>query len=76
MLPPEPMILHSARRHGITGDNIAHAWRNPVSSWEMDEGMTMLIGPDRAARLLEVGVVDSDEGPVVVHAMPARSKFL
>lgn len=38
--------------------------------------MTMLIGPDRVARLLELGVVESDEGPVVVHAMPARPKFL
>lgn len=70
------MILHSAHRHGISSADIAHAWRNPISSWEMDEGLTMLIGPDHTARLLEVGVVDSDEGPVVVHAMRARPKFL
>lgn len=26
--------------------------------------------------MLEVGVVASDEGPVIVHAMPVRPKFL
>ncbi|MDR7303380.1 hypothetical protein [Haloactinomyces albus] len=72
----EPVILPSARRHGITDTDMRHAVRNPISAWEMDEGMTMLIGPDTAARLLEVGVVDSNEGPVLVHAMRARVKFL
>lgn len=76
MTPSEPMILHSAHRHGVTNANIAHAWRNPIGSWEVDEGMTILIGPDHTAQLLEIGVVDSDEGPAVVHAMRARSKFL
>ena len=27
-------------------------------------------------RLYEIGVISSDEGPVVVHAMPARDKYL
>lgn len=76
MLPTEPMILRSAHRHGVIDTDIVHVWRNPISSWELEEGMTMLVGPDHAARLLEIGVVDSEEGPVVVHAMEARSKFL
>lgn len=76
MLPSEPMVLRSAHRHGIVDTDIIHAWRHPISSWELDEGMTMLVGPDHTARLLEIGVVDSDEGPVVVHAMEARAKFL
>jgi hypothetical protein len=43
----------------------------------LDEGLTMLVGPDRTgATFIEVGVVDSDEGPVVVHAMPARPRFM
>lgn len=71
------MILHSARRHGIADKDILHAWRHPIKAWEMDEGLTMLIGPDRAARLLEIGVADSvDAGSVIVHAMRARAKFL
>jgi hypothetical protein len=35
----------------------------------------MLIGPDHAGNLLEIGVVVSDGGPVVVHAMPARPTY-
>jgi hypothetical protein len=39
--------------------------------------MTIFVGPDRSARLLEVGVVYADYGtPVIVHAMPARPRFL
>ena len=38
--------------------------------------MTMLVGPDPAGNLFEIGVVSSSDGPVVVHAMPARSKYL
>lgn len=42
----------------------------------VDEGLAMFIGPDRSARMLEVGVVDGDLAPVIVHAMKARAKFL
>jgi hypothetical protein len=36
----------------------------------------MLLGPDRAGALLEVGVlgIDTDD-PVIVHAMAMRAKF-
>jgi len=33
-------------------------------------------GPDSASRLLEIGVAESDGFDVIVHAMPARDKFL
>lgn len=39
-------------------------------------GLTMLIGAGLSGALLEVGVVESDDVPVVVHAMAARAKFL
>ncbi|HSJ19545.1 MAG TPA: hypothetical protein VK964_03130 [Nocardioidaceae bacterium] len=44
----------------------------------MAEDMTMVIGADRAGRLIEVGVVESRDEPglVVVHAMAARPKVL
>ena len=35
----------------------------------------MLIGPDVAGRLLEIGVGSADGIDFIVHAMPARSKF-
>jgi hypothetical protein len=36
----------------------------------------MLIGPDRAARMLEIGVAHAEGIDFIVHAMPARPKFL
>ena len=36
----------------------------------------MLIGPDLAAQLLEIGVVSDDDNDYVIHAMPARAKYL
>jgi hypothetical protein len=53
-----------------------HAVRNAVAVEDLDEGLTMFIGPARDAKVLEVGVVDGEDGPVVVHAMAARRKYL
>jgi hypothetical protein len=36
----------------------------------------MLIGPGRAALILEIGVATADGIEFIVHAMPARDKFL
>jgi hypothetical protein len=36
----------------------------------------MLVGPDTATRLLEVGVVTGDGIEFIVHPMPARERFL
>lgn len=36
----------------------------------------MLVRSDRAGRLLEIGVVESSDGPLIVHAMEARPKYL
>ncbi|MCD5315264.1 hypothetical protein [Kineosporia babensis] len=57
-------------------EDMQHAFANPIRIYEVDEGLRMFIGPDRSARLLEVGVVEGDIAPVIVHAMPARPKFL
>jgi hypothetical protein len=51
----DPVILASARRHGITDDDMLHAYRNPVRVFEFDE-LAMLIGSDQAGRMLEVGL--------------------
>lgn len=72
----EPFIAPSARKHGVSDETIRHAFNHPLKAEELDEGMTMLIGPDQAGNLFEVGVVSSDEGPVIVHAMPARETYL
>jgi hypothetical protein len=36
----------------------------------------MIIGPDQSAQLLEIGVLADDDNDYVIHAMPARSKYL
>jgi hypothetical protein len=65
-----------ARKHGITDDDMRHALRNAVGVADLGDGLTMLVGPARDGTLVEVGVADSDAGPVIVHAMCARPKFL
>jgi hypothetical protein len=73
----EVIILDSARKHGIDDEDISHAIRNNIRSFGMEEGITMVIGPGRHAQILEVGLVESVDGDLlVVHAMPARDKFL
>lgn len=73
----EPIIADRARKHGVSDDDMLHAYANPIRSYDVDEGLVMLVGPDRAAaHMLEVGVVDGDIAPVIVHAMKARDKFL
>lgn len=75
-LPLEPVVVASARKHGVPDDDMLHAFNNPIRAEDLDEGLTMLVGPDHAGNLLEVGVVESDDGPLIVHAMPARAKYL
>jgi hypothetical protein len=70
----DPVILASARKHGVAGDDIIHAYHHPIRVLVLDD-LTMLIGPDLAARLLEIGVSTSEGIDFIVHAMPARPKF-
>jgi hypothetical protein len=35
----------------------------------------LVLGPDRAANLLELVVLDRPNGPAVIHAMPMREKY-
>jgi hypothetical protein len=71
-----PYIASSARKHGISDEDMLHAFRNVIRTEEQDEGFTMFIGPAYDARLLEAGVVDSSDGPVIIHADKARAKYL
>jgi len=71
----DPVILASARKHGVTDDDMLHAYRNPIRVFDLD-GLTMLIGSDTAARMLEIGVSTAEGIEFIVHAMPARNRFL
>lgn len=67
-------IWDSARRHGITDEAIRHALRNfiAVAGDPSSEDVTLFLGGDAAGNLIEVGVLDTDEGPVIIHAMRGR----
>ena len=71
----DPVILASARRHGIDDEDMLHAYRNPIRVFDLDD-LSMLIGPDQAAGLLEIGVAEAEGIEFIVHAMAARPKFL
>ena len=72
----EPIVAESARKHGVSDADMRHAYAHPLRVFELDDGFTMVIGPNAAALLYEIGVVDGVTAPVIVHAMEAREKFL
>jgi hypothetical protein len=72
----EPLVLQCAMRHGVLPADALHAWAFAVDSFILGDGLLMYIGPDRASRLLEVGVVEWFDDVAIVHAMPARRKFV
>lgn len=72
----ELIVADSAYRHGVSEEDIRHAYANPIRVFDLDEGFTMIIGANRAAIIYEIGVVDGVAAPVVVHAMKAPEKFL
>lgn len=71
-----PRIASSARKHSVHDDDMTHAFNNPIRVDDLDDGFTIFIGPSSAGNILEIGVVDSDAGPIIIHAMDARSKYL
>lgn len=72
----QPIVADSARKHGVSHDDTLHAYDHPIRVFDLDDGFTLIIGPAEDAQLLEIGVVDGDLAPVIVHAMPARDQFL
>jgi hypothetical protein len=71
-----PIIAPSALEHGLSEEEILHAYRNPLRMWDLGDGFTMMIGPNAAAIIFEVGCVDGDSAVVIGHAMRAREKYL
>jgi hypothetical protein len=69
-------IAASARRHGVSDNAIRHALRKAFGSLPPDPGVVLYIGPDETGHLLEIGVLTTDDGPIVIHAVAARVRFL
>ena len=72
---PEALARTLDADAGVADADIRHALRLPIRIFRLDD-LTMVIGSDRASRFLEVGIVVMRGVEVVIHAMPARAKFL
>ena len=70
-------ILPSALRHDVVPEDILHALEHAVLIDEIgdDPLRWLVLGPDRAARFLELVVLDRPQGPAVIHAMPMRTQY-
>ena len=71
----DPVILNSARKHGVLDEDMLHAYRNPTRVFEVDD-LVMLIGAATNGNLLEIGVAVAEGVEFIVHAMSARPKYL
>ena len=73
------MEIHpSARRHGITDEDILHAIEHSmlVDDLGEDPDRWLVIGPDHAANLLEIVILITSEGDeLIIHAMPLRPVY-
>ncbi len=68
-------ILASARKHGIADEDILHAFRNAIFEVTNDD-IVMLVGPNRDGNLIEIAIIRSKNGFLIIHAMQARKKYL
>ena len=68
-------VAPSARRHGVADHDIHAAVTVPLRIVGQGGDRVLVIGADTAGRLLEVVVLDPDDEPVAIHAMPLRPKF-
>jgi len=62
---PEAPIRDSAHRHGIFDTNIGHAPHHILDDAgdPKNDDVTLFLGPATDNNLIEVGVLDTDEGP-------------
>lgn len=69
-------IGEPARKRGVSDADIWHAVRTAIRKIDMDDDLSMLIGPAQDGTRLEIGVLDlNGEDPVVIHAVRLRPKF-
>lgn len=73
-------IHRSARRHGVTDEDILHATSHLLVVVDVDPDgdppKFLAIGPDQAGGLLEVIVLEfADDRRMAIHAMPLRPTY-
>lgn len=72
------MIRQSALKHGVTAEDIRHAWDNAIRlieyEYDGDERL-VVIGPDQHGFMLELVAVPAGEPTRIIHADRLRPKF-
>lgn len=68
-------IADSARKHGISDEDIHHALSVPMRLVEQAGDRLLVIGPARNAQLLEIIVLEPNGQAAVIHADILRPKF-
>lgn len=79
----EPLILPSALKHGVSENDILHAWREsrgPVDiNYDRDPPTYMYVGPGVSGAVwYEIGTASRSgyDVELIVHAMKARKRYL
>ena len=67
-------IAEPARKHGIADEDIRHAVRNAIAQWQLDDDLTMRVGPARDGDLaLTLGAGNvSQAGDKILEALRGR----
>jgi hypothetical protein len=69
-------IYESARKHGVSDDDIVRAIDFALLAAEQDDGKVLYLGPDKSGNLLEVVTVRRDDATeIVIHAMKMRRMY-
>jgi hypothetical protein len=70
-------IHPSARKHDVEDADIVHAIEHALAVLDYeDDDRRLHLGPDGAARMLEVvTLVQDDDAELVIHAMPMQPKY-
>ncbi len=74
-------IHRAARKHGIADQDIVHAVEHALAGYALEQRdeprRTLLLGPDRSGNLLEVVVLELDDGSrLAIHAMRMRPSYI
>lgn len=70
-------IATSARKHGVTDEDIRHALKHYWTIHSTDDpAVSTYIGPSMSVQPIEIVVVRDADSAVTIHAMPARRKYL
>jgi hypothetical protein len=72
------IIIESARKHGISDQDIEYIYAFPLNSIATQEEplIVMLFGFDTIGRGIEIAFVTNDDGEdIVIHAMKIRTSY-